>query len=69
MQPPSTATCSALTKVTADVAQTVTLMDKLAKSKGVPDRLEIGALQESVDDAKARIVTVKSGLQTLGCKG
>ncbi|KAK0642972.1 hypothetical protein B0T16DRAFT_459166 [Cercophora newfieldiana] len=64
VKPPSAATCSALTKVAADVARAVTLMDSLAKAKDTPDRLEIVPLQEAVTDATTRLVTVTTAL---GC--
>jgi hypothetical protein len=67
LKPPSAATCAALTKVTADVAQTVTLMSNLAKTGDVPARLEIDALQESVTDASVRIVSIQTTLKALGC--
>jgi hypothetical protein len=66
-QPPTAATCAALPKVVADVAQTVTLMSNLSKAKDIPDRLEIDGLQEVVTDANVRIVSVQTILKALGC--
>ncbi|KAK4443992.1 hypothetical protein QBC34DRAFT_475933 [Podospora aff. communis PSN243] len=66
-KPPTAATCAALPKVIADVAQTVTLMSNLANAKDLPDRLEIDGLQEVTDDASVRIVSVQTTLKALGC--
>ncbi|KAK5662668.1 hypothetical protein OQA88_8584 [Cercophora sp. LCS_1] len=68
LQRQNEAVCAALKKVSADVAQMVTLMARLAGARDKPARLDIEALQTSVDDAKAKIVIVQKALQAShGC--
>ncbi|KAM7199028.1 hypothetical protein V8F33_004765 [Rhypophila sp. PSN 637] len=47
--------CTALARVSDDVAQTASLMTKLVQAKGLPSQLYIDPLQEAVDDAKEKI--------------
>lgn len=62
------AVCELLNKVKADVAQFVTLMATLAGATDKPARLDVEALQMSVDDAKEKIVVVEKALQSShGC--
>lgn len=60
--------CQALARVSADVAQTVSLMDRLTRARGLPAQLYIDPLQEAVDDAKVKIGVVQAALKVdAGC--
>ncbi|KAM7200375.1 hypothetical protein V8F20_005352 [Naviculisporaceae sp. PSN 640] len=64
----STVVCTALEKVSADVAQTVTLMSRLTGAKGLPAQLYLDPLQEAVNDAQVRIEVVETALKaSSGC--
>lgn len=60
--------CTVLTKVSADVAQTVSLMSRLTKARGLPTQLYMDPLQEAVEDAKVKIGAVETALkESHGC--
>ncbi|GAB1312581.1 hypothetical protein MFIFM68171_02791 [Madurella fahalii] len=60
--------CDALNKVSADVAQAAVLMDELSAAPDLPESLYIEALQDAVNDAKTKIVSVETALQASdGC--
>ncbi|KXX82007.1 hypothetical protein MMYC01_201512 [Madurella mycetomatis] len=60
--------CDALSKVSADVAQVVVLIDELSATPDLPANLYIEALQEAADDAETKIVSVEAALQASdGC--
>ncbi|KAK4159501.1 hypothetical protein QBC43DRAFT_304545 [Cladorrhinum sp. PSN259] len=60
--------CSALSKVSADVAMAVSSMERLSKARGLPAQMYMDPLQEAVEDAKVKIGTVEDALKgSSGC--